>query len=233
MTSPASLQIRSMRLEGVSFTYGKAQIFENIDFTMPSSRAVWVRSPGGRGKSTLLRILAGLLTPQTGRYLINEQSVNEMSFEEFLKYRLLIGYGFDLGGLLNNKTLQENLLLPLVYHNRLLPEDAEERVREAIDMFGLGQAKDLRPFSVPGSLRKLTCMIRAFIHWPQVVFLDEPVTGLKEDNLNDLIHYVEEGFATRGLRQVFFTSESPLLAKRFRAEELLISCDWFTTRSVA
>ena len=124
-------------------------------------------------------------------------------------------------------------MLPLQYHKLVSEEEAFERVQAAIDMFGMTQSRDLRPFSVSGSQRKITCIVRAFIHWPQVVFLDDPVTGLKEDNLNDLIYFVEESFATRGLKQVFFTSESPELAAKFKAEELLISTDWFTTRAVA
>jgi phospholipid/cholesterol/gamma-HCH transport system ATP-binding protein len=228
------IPIQSLSFDNVTFGYpGSVPLFENVSFEMPKARAVWVRSPGGRGKSTLLRILAGLISPQSGSYLINGQPVNEMPFEEFLAYRMSMGYGFDMGGLLNNKTLFENLLLPLQYHKLVGEEEAFERVQSAIDMFGMAQSRDLRPFSVPGSARKLTCIIRSFIHWPQVVFLDDPVTGLKEDNLNDLIYFVEESYATRGLKQVFFTSESPLLASKFKAEELLISCDWFTTRSVA
>jgi ABC-type transporter Mla maintaining outer membrane lipid asymmetry ATPase subunit MlaF len=144
-----------------------------------------------------------------------------------------MGYGFDMGGLLNNKTIFENLMLPLQYHKVTDLEDAAERVNQAIDMFGMTGAKDLRPFAVSGSVRKLACIMRAFLHWPQVVFLDDPLTGLKEDNVNDLIYYVEESFATRGLKQVIFTSESPTLAQKFKAEELLVSTDWFTTRSVA
>jgi ABC-type transporter Mla maintaining outer membrane lipid asymmetry ATPase subunit MlaF len=227
--------IQSLKLENVSFTYedSTTTIFEDISIDLPTAKAVWIRSPGNRGKSTLLRLLAGLLTPQTGRYLINGEDVNEMSFEQFLAYRISMGYGFDYGGLMNNKTLFENLALPLQYHNLLSADEIQDRVNEVVELFGMGQAKDQRPYSVSGSQRKLTCVIRAFIHWPQVVFMDDPVTGLKADNLNDLIHYVEEGFASRGLRQMFFTGESPVLAERFKAEELLISTDWFTTRSVA
>ncbi len=226
--------IQTMAFDNLTFGFpGTAPLFENITFEMPKSRAVWVRSPGGRGKSSLLKILAGLIVPQAGRYLINGETASEMSFEDFLGYRMSMGYGFDMGGLLNNKTLFENLMLPLQYH-KLIPEDeAYERVQSAIDMFGMAQSRDLRPFSVSGSQRKLTCIIRAFITWPQVVFLDDPVTGLKEDNLHDLMYFVEESFATRGLKQMFFTSESPVLASKFKAEELLISTDWFTTRAVA
>lgn len=226
--------IHTLAFEDLSFGYdGVPQLFSEITFQMPTSRAVWVRSPGGRGKSTLLRLLAGLLAPQSGRYLINGENVGDMSFEDFLAYRLSIGYGFDLGGLLNNKTVFENLILPLQYHKLMDLEEANDRVNQAIEMFGMSQIQHLRPHSIPGSQRKLTCVVRSFLHWPQVVFLDDPMTGLKEDNLNDLYYFVEESFATRGLKQLYFTAENPAFASRLKAEELLISGDWFTTRAVA
>lgn len=224
--------IQSFALDNLSFAYPNSPaLFENITIEIPKSKAVWIRSPGGRGKSTLLRLLFGLIAPQNGRLLINGENVSDLSFEDFLAYRLSMGYGFDMGGLLNNKSLYENLILPLQYHKICDNEEANERVNQAIDMFGMGIHKDQRPYAVPGSLRKLTCIVRSFLHWPQVVFLDDPLTGLKEDNINDLVYFMEESFATRGLRQVFFTSENSVLANKFNAEELLISTDWFTTRS--
>lgn len=225
--------VRDFRFENLTFAFegGKENIFENITFEMPKAKAVWVRSPGGRGKSTFLRLMAGLIAPTGGQYLINGQDVSQMSFEEFLPYRLGMGYGFDFGGLINNKSLAENLIMPLHYHRLVGKAEATERVDHALNLFALDQNKDSRPSAVPGSQRKMTIVIRAFITWPQVVFLDDPLTGLKQDNINDLIHYVEESFSMRGLRQMFFTSESPLLAQHFKADELLISADWFTSRS--
>ncbi len=229
---PRTKPVCNLAFEDLSFSFpdAKEPLFDKITFEMPKSKAVWVRSPGGRGKSTLLRLLCGLYSPQSGRYLIDGQNVSEMSFEEFLPYRLAMGYSFDFGGLINNKSIAENLLLPLQYHKLVSPEEAQDRVEQAMRLFALAENRDLRPSAIPGSQRKMTCVIRAFINWPQVVFLDDPLTGLKQDNINDLIYYVEESFAERGLRQMFFTSESPLLAQHFKAEELMISCDWFTTR---
>ncbi len=224
--------VRNLKFENLSYSFEGAPlpVFENITFEMPQAKAVWVRSPGGRGKTTLLRLMAGLISPQNGRYLIDGQPVSEMSFEEFLPFRLGMGYSFDYGGLLNNKSLAENLLLPLLYHNLIPRPEALERVGQVLQMFALDQNKDARPSAVPGSQRKMTIVLRAFINSPQVVFLDDPLTGLKQDNVNDLIHYVEESYSMRGLKQIYFTSESPVLAKHFKAEELLISSDWFTTR---
>lgn len=234
MSHPLIKPVRDLKFENMGFSFEGASdpVFESISFELPKSKAVWVRSPGGRGKTTLLRILAGLISPQKGSYFINGQDVAQMSFEEFLPYRLGLGYSFDFGGLINNKSLAENLLLPLMYHRLVGRGEAIERVEHALNLFGLDQNKDARPSAVPGSQRKMIIVIRAYINWPQVVFMDDPLTGLKQDNINDLIHYVEESFSMRGLRQIFFTSESPLLAKHFKAEELLISADWFTSRMV-
>jgi ABC-type transporter Mla maintaining outer membrane lipid asymmetry ATPase subunit MlaF len=224
----------NLKFENLSFTFEEAKesVFENITFELPKSRAVWVRSPGGRGKSTLLRLLAGLITPQKGSYFIDGQDVSQMSFEDFLPYRLGMGYSFDFGGLINNKSIAENLLLPLLYHRLVDRKEAVERIAETLNLFGLEHCKDLRPSAIPGSQRKMTIVVRSFVNWPQVVFMDDPLTGLKQDNINDLIHYVEESFSMRGLRQIYFTSENPLLAQHFKAEELLISPDWFTSRTI-
>lgn len=226
--------MRRLEFRDLSFSYpGMDAIFEGISFVMPSAKAVWVRSPGGRGKSTLLKLLAGLLAPTGGQYLIDDQVVSEKSFEQFLPYRMKMGYGFDMGGLINNKTLAENVLLPLQYHKIWSENEIQTRITETIELFGLQRSRDLRPYAISGSQRKLTCVIRAFIHEPQLAFLDDPLTGLKEDNINDLMTYIDEAYARRGLRQIFFTSESSRLAERLKAEELLISTDWFTARAVA
>jgi phospholipid/cholesterol/gamma-HCH transport system ATP-binding protein len=226
--------IQKMELQDLTFAYeDHSPVFANVSCEVPQSRLVWVRALGGRGTSTLLKILAGLLTPQNGRYLINGQDVAHMSFEEFLPYRLNFGYGFDMGGLLNNKTIFENLILPLQYHKQTSLREAELWVDQVIDRFGLHNHRNLRPFAIPGSQRKLTCLLRAFIHAPQIVLLDDPLTGLKQDHLTEMYRFIEESFATRGLKQMFFTSESAELAKRFQAEELNISMGRFTTRMVA
>lgn len=232
---PRREKIESLCLENMGFRFDSGEcIFEGVSFELPQSRMVWIRSPGGRGKSTLLRILACLEAPTSGQYLINGRSVANQSFEDLLPIRLNMGYGFDNGGLMNNKTLADNLTLQLKYHSLESEDEINERVESVAQLFGIsGQFLNSRPYAVPGSIRKLVCILRTFMHWPQVVFLDDPTTGLKADNLNDLLHFVDESFGVRGLKTVFYTGENPAFAQRFGAEEVLISTDWFTTRMAA
>jgi len=219
MTVPRKA-IRSMRFENLSFAFeGAPAIFSNMTLSVPSSPVLWVRSPSGKGKSTFLRLLAGLLTPSSGNYLINDQVVNEMSFEEFLPYRLAIGYGFDMGGLLNNRTLAENLILPLLFHKLMTQEAAQKRIEQITDFFEMSALRDLRPYSVSGSQRKLSCVLRAFIHDPQIVLLDEPEIGLKEDSLKKLTRFIEDSLAQGRVRQLILCGESRHLVKHLAAQE--------------
>ncbi|MEQ1665382.1 MAG: ATP-binding cassette domain-containing protein, partial [Bdellovibrionales bacterium] len=104
--------IDSMQINNLNLVLSeKKSLFGNLSFNIPANRVVWIRGEPGAGKSTLLRVFSGLVLPTSGEYLINHEIVSKMSFEEFLPYRCNIGYGFDYGGLINNRTILENLSL--------------------------------------------------------------------------------------------------------------------------
>lgn len=229
----SQIKIASLAFEKLSFSFDvETPVFEGVTFKMPETPAVWVTAPRERGRSTFLRLLAGLDSADSGHYWMSGQDVNKMSFEDFLPYRLAIGYGFDLGGMINNKSLRDNLLLPLNYHQHLPTGEAEARVDGALARFGLAHVAEMRPFSLGGSQRKLACVIRAFLHWPQIVLLDDPLTGVKHQYALELLRFIEEGYSERGLAQVFFTGEARFLADAVTATELQISRRHFSARRV-
>lgn len=188
--------ISTLKFEGLSFAHeGRDATLRNVDFEFPSDKVIWLKSVEGAGKSTLLQILAGLLIPQSGSYLINDDNVREMTFEEFLTYRLAIGYTFDFGGLINNRTIQDNLLLPLHYHELVDPSVAQARVESFIHRFDLEKYRHERPAHVPGRVRKLACLLRALVIHPQMLLMDDPSVGLGTETSNlfaDLINEQKE-----------------------------------------
>lgn len=202
-----SEKINSLKFESVTFSHENhdATLFQ-ADFDFPMNEVVWVKSYEGAGKSTVLQILAGLLMPQHGKYLINDVNVTEMSFEEFLPYRLSIGFSFDYGGLINNRTVFENLMLPLEYHKVLPYREAKERVLNIIKRFEIEKYKDERPAHIPGRVRKLTCLIRSLIMYPQLLLLDDASVGLGIDNAEMLAELISELRDLGHLRHVFLTS---------------------------
>jgi ABC-type ATPase involved in cell division len=200
-------KIEKLRFENLSFKpEGQDAIFENVDFDFPMNQLVWVKAEHGSGRSTLLQLLAALQMPTRGNYFINEQNVAEMSFEEFLPYRLAIGYGFDMGGLIHNRTLFENLMLPLNYHKLLSPEEATERVTKYLKDFGLWKYKDQRPSFISGGSKKLACLIRAVIMHPQMVLLDDPTVGVPQETSLKFFDLLEKLKKDGELKHIFISS---------------------------
>lgn len=204
--SPA-LDITEIRFENLSFQHeGSDPTLHQVDFEFPTRQIVWVKSDEGAGKSTLLQILAGLAVPQHGAYLLNQMNVAEMSFEEFLPYRLKIGYSFDYGGLISNRTIADNISLPILYHKISSPNEAKEKVEFYLNKFELFKFKDDRPAHVPGRVRKVACLIRALILDPQILLLDDPSVGLGQDTANLFADTVSELHMKKGLKHVFISS---------------------------
>jgi phospholipid/cholesterol/gamma-HCH transport system ATP-binding protein len=121
------VSIEKLAFENATFGYSPDRpIFSNLSFELPLDRNVLITGPAGNGQSTFLKLLAVLRLPQSGSFLINGADTTQMSFEEFLPLRMQIGYTFDYGGLFANRTLMDNMMLPLLYHKICEPEVAED-----------------------------------------------------------------------------------------------------------
>lgn len=217
-----NFQIKSVAFENLACGYENKSCVEGVDFTLPMDVVTRLRGSSGSGKSVFLKMLAGLLLPNSGNYKINEQLVQEMSFEEFLPYRLNIGYAFDNGGLLNNKTLRENLILPLQYHKKFPEEENQKIVNELMNIFSLQSVANVRPFSVSGSQRKALCIARSFVMNPQFVILDEPTIGLGEAAKEALVALLKVRMRAQAVRYVVVTSDDQAFLRYFSLFDLEI-----------
>ncbi len=199
--------IKSLSFEGLTFQHeGSDATLKNVDFEFPSEKAIWLKSVEGAGKSTVLQILAGLIMPSSGSYLINDDKVEAMTFEEFLTYRLAIGYTFDYGGLINNRSIQDNLLLPLHYHELIPNHEAHARVDQYIKRFELEKFRNERPAHVPGRVRKLTCLLRALVIHPQMLLMDDPSVGLGSETSHLFADVINEQLDSGSLKHIFVSS---------------------------
>lgn len=188
MSDIDSFEFRRASLEGGQ---GHAH-FDCINFEFPVNEIVLLDGHAGAGKSLLLRAMAGLVLPSQGGYFINGVNVTELSFAGFLPYRLNIGYSFEHGGLIGNKTVYENLALPLSFHQLGTAPEVAHKVNELIEQFGLHGVRDVRPAELPSSYKRLAIVARSLILDPQLLLLDHPTTGLCNADrlmLADLLKY--------------------------------------------
>src|SRR5262249_45055754 len=113
---------------------------------------------------------------------------------------------FNMGGLLNNRSMIDNLTLPLLYHNILPFSQAREFARSLLEKFRILKYSDHRPAAVSGSVRKATCVLRSLIMKPVMLLLDEPTEGLERKEVETLGHYITDSRRELGLKHVFVKS---------------------------
>jgi phospholipid/cholesterol/gamma-HCH transport system ATP-binding protein len=215
--------IGSITLEDLSFAYPNSdKILDSITCTFKTGSNVCITGSSGVGKSTLMKILVGLSTPMSGKFLIDGVDILPMSFEEFLPYRLNIGFSFDLGGLLSNRTLLENMLLPLQYHERLSHAEAMARAEDLMRDFCIWQNRNLRPANVSGGQRKACCVARAIVTQPEVLILDQPTTGLDKMASGALMNFIEKGRKDGWLKHLFVTSADASFTDRLQCETYVV-----------
>lgn len=217
------ISIENLRFEDMSLKSDSGrQIFANVNFELPLNRIVWVRGQSGAGKSTLMKILAGLTPVSGGRFLFNGVVVNNMSFEEFLPYRLNIGYSFDFGGLINNRTIASNLSLPLEYHHSSDTNTIPARINKYVERFKLEDVVGERPSAIVGGLRKAVCVVRAFVADPELLVLDDPSVGLRPHAVQALIDLINEKRKAGIAKHIFIASEDERFMKNFETTTLIV-----------
>lgn len=217
------MKIESLRFEDAKFGYDEGQlVFQSLEVEVPTGECLFVSGPNGSGQSTFLKLLAVLVQPQSGHYYINGLDTTQMSFEEFLPLRRKIGYTFDYGGLFSNRTLLDNLALPLVYHKISSEEEAEAEIIALAEKFKFVNQLNQRPAAVSGGLRKLVCVLRSFLTKPEMIVMDDPFTGIGPDGSAKLVELIKAKHASGELKHVFLTSREEAWAKRLGAKTLWI-----------
>lgn len=215
--------ITDLRLQNVTFGYDEGQpIFKNLTLEIPTRQNVLVGGPPGQGQSTLLKLLAVVHQPQEGQVIINGQNTSEMSFEEFLPFRKKIGYTFDYGGLFANRTILDNLVLPLLYHGICPREEAFARAEWYAEDFKFTNRLLLKPAAVTGGLRKLVSVLRTLLLEPEMLVMDDPFMGVDTENVRRLIRLIAEKRETGEIKHLFFTSRDEVWPQKLGYELLSI-----------
>lgn len=214
--------IKTVEIEGLTLNFNGVDYLNSVNFDFIRNSIYWLKGGETGHQSTFLKAIAGIKNPVAGKILINGKDIVDMTFEEFLPYRLNIGYSFDFGGLIYNRTIRENLMLPLMYHNEMSYDEAKLWVDEMLEFFHITQHQDLRPASVPGGIRKLTCVIRSLVMSPQFVILDNPTVGLSSTEAECLSQWLANEFKEKSIRFMLIASNDESWMKQFEHQVLLM-----------
>ncbi|MEC9281325.1 MAG: ATP-binding cassette domain-containing protein [Bdellovibrionota bacterium] len=216
-------EIKSIELKGFGLTsLNNEEVLKNVFQKFESGCAY--RIQGALGDcSELLKALAFIHDQVEGEVLVNSQNALDFSFEEFHPWRMNIAYTFDYGGLLNNRSIKENIALPLQYHDELELSEIDGLVEEYLKLFNIFEFKDLRPAMTPGFVRKLGCIIRSLIVQPEVLIMDGPTASLDKERSETLVNYVSDKFHDGSIKMIFYSTSYEGSFKTWEAESFEIS----------
>ncbi len=180
-------------LDNISYCPGGSPVLENLDLSFKPACVTVILGSSGSGKSSALKAAAGLLPLDKGEVKYGNQSIHKMNHKDFVLMQRHTGFMFQDGALWANKSIEENLTLPLVVAdfniNRTL---VKEKVLQALDIFSMKKVLQYRPAALSAGERKIISFLRAVITEPDILFLDEPSADVDRKNARILIKKLHE-----------------------------------------
>ncbi len=158
--------------------FGKTRIQNGLNLGIPDDQISMVLGPSGTGKSVLIKLIVGLLYPDSGDILVHGESVPNMSDDELFEMRKKFGLLFQDGALFGSMNIYDNTAFPLRQHTDKSEEEIGEIVNGRLNEVGLGHATEKMPNELSGGMRKRAGFARALVLDPAIVFFDEPDSGL-------------------------------------------------------
>jgi phospholipid/cholesterol/gamma-HCH transport system ATP-binding protein len=173
MPPPAAVEF-----DHVSLAFDDLVVLKDLSFAIPEGSMRFLLGASGAGKSLILKLILGLLRPDSGGILVNGQRVDAMSERDLLKMRADIGMVFQENALFDSLTVGENVGYRLYEETNVSADQVRARVEEVLAFLGLGEFIDRMPASLSGGQRRRVGIGRAMASKPGLMLFDDSTTGL-------------------------------------------------------
>jgi phospholipid/cholesterol/gamma-HCH transport system ATP-binding protein len=218
----------------VWLAFDEKVILRDVSFTLQTGHTKIFLGASGAGKSTILRLILGLLKPDQGRIFVNGEQIEGMGEDELMRVRADLGMVFQEGALFDSLTVRENVGYKLYEELHWPFEKADKRVEEVLGFIGLGDFVERMPSALSGGQRRRVAIARAMAAKPRILLYDEPTTGLDPITaltvdeeiikLRDL-EGVSSIVVTHQLRDAFYIATHTALREGKRVEIVLADED--------
>jgi phospholipid/cholesterol/gamma-HCH transport system ATP-binding protein len=200
----------------INLSFDDKAILRDVSFTLQTGHTKIFLGASGAGKSTILRLILGLLKPDSGTIFVNGERVDNMSEEQLMAVRADLGMVFQEGALFDSLSVRENVGYKLFEELQWPLDAANKRVAEVLGFIGLAEFIDRMPSELSGGQRRRVAIARAMAAKPRILLYDEPTTGLDPITsitvdeeiikLRDLEN-VSSVLVTHQLRDAFYVAE--------------------------
>ncbi|MFA4922864.1 MAG: ABC transporter ATP-binding protein [Ignavibacteriaceae bacterium] len=197
-------------------SFGSKKVLSGVDLNIHDGETIVIIGRSGCGKSVLLKLIVGLLSPDEGFVKVEGKIINELSEKELYKVRRNFGFLFQGSALFDSMTVGENVALPLVEANSGTAEkEIDKLVEEKLELVGLSGIQSLKPSELSGGMKKRVGLARALITNPNYILYDEPTTGLDPIMSDSIDNLIKE------------------LAEKLKVTSVVVTHDMFSVKNVA
>jgi phospholipid/cholesterol/gamma-HCH transport system ATP-binding protein len=179
-----------IQFQDVYKEFGQNHVLRGCTLDVRDGETLTIIGGSGTGKSVTLKLMLGLLKPDRGHIVVDDQDISRMHEEELSEVQKKFSYVFQGGALFDSMTVGENVAFGLQQMGKETPDKIEEIVRQKLSLVGLQGIEMLKPSELSGGMRKRVAIARSIAMSPKYLFYDEPTTGLDpimSDVINDLI----------------------------------------------
>ena len=198
-----------IRVEGLRKSFHGQPVLRGVDLEVPDGSITIIIGRSGGGKSVFLKHLLGLLRPDSGRIEVDGVDLTRLYGEALDQVRKRYGVVFQGGALFDSMSCRDNVAFPLREKSRLPWGEIVGRVDTALERVGLGGIGNKYPEEVSGGMRKRVAIARALVTEPEIVFFDEPTTGLDPVLVNTIHRLIQELHRRARFTAVMVSHEIP------------------------
>jgi len=168
----------TIRFDGVSKSFGEKRVLDNVSFDVPQGGVCCILGRSGTGKSVTLKLLLGLLKPDSGKIFMNDLQIESLDSSHLVTARKEMGFLFQYSALFDSMTVAENVAFPMRRHTSMSETEIQEAVKSRLAAVGLENDLEQMPLELSGGMRKRAGLARALALDPSILLVDEPSSGL-------------------------------------------------------
>ncbi len=205
--------VPAIELVGLAKAFDGNQVLRGVDLQVRPGESLTIIGGSGTGKSVLLRLIIGLMKPDAGQIRLEGINIVPLRETELLTVRRRVGMVFQGSALFDSLSVGENVAFALREHTALSEAEIATRVREALDLVGLGAIERMDPADLSGGMKKRVAVARAVALPPSILLYDEPTTGLDPTNVEKITDLILELKTKLGVTSVVVTHDMPSALK--------------------
>lgn len=171
--TPPVVELRDVRLQ-----FEEKKVLEGVSLVVEPLDRLVIMGQSGSGKSTILRLILGILRPTAGSIFLKQFEISRLSGRKLQQIRTRIGMVYQYSALLSSRNVRDNVALPLEELSDKSREEIDRIVDEKLSLVGMLDAKDQMPSELSGGMRKRVSLARALVMDPELILFDEPSAGL-------------------------------------------------------